>query len=109
MVEQAMALAKENNSDQAIELYTKVVGAAETPRDVMAMAKFNRALAYTAIDKQREAKQDLDEILAMPEPLTKIKKSASDKLARMKRKVVREKQVTRGGDAAQSTDSGGGH
>ncbi len=108
LVEQGMALAKKNESGKAVTLYSKVIDSSETPRDVVAMAMFNRALAFTAIDKPKEAEQDLKAIIAMPESMTQIKKSASDKLVRMKRKIVRESQPSREGAAAPSTDSGGG-
>lgn len=107
LVEQGMKLAKKNESGKAIELYSKVINSLEAPRDVIAMAMFNRALAHSASDNEKEAEQDLKAIMAMPESLTQIKKSANDKLVRMKRKIVREESPTRNGAVAQSADSVG--
>lgn len=107
LVDQGMKLAKKNESGKAIELYSTVINSSEAPRDVIAMAMFNRALALTAIDNLEEAKQDLTAIIAMPESLTQIKRSASDKLVRMKRKIERDKSPSRDGTNAHSADSGG--
>lgn len=89
-VNEGMVCAKKGETDEAIKYYTDVVDSPESPRDVIAMAMFNRALVYTAIDKLREATDDLRAILGMPEAITKIKKSARDKLVRMQRKLDRE-------------------
>lgn len=82
--------ADKSESDNAIKYYTDVVDTSESPRDVIAMALFNRALVYAAIGKLNQATEDLKAILGMPEANTKIKKSASDKLVRMQRKLERE-------------------
>ena len=89
-VEQGMARAKSNQPDDAIKHYTDVINSSKSPRDVKAMALFNRALVFTSIDKELPAKADLKAILNMPEAMTRIKKSASDKLVRMERKLKRE-------------------
>ena len=60
------------------------------PRDVTAMALFNRALVYAASGKLRPATEDLQAILGMPEAIARIKKSARDKLVRMQRKLERD-------------------
>ncbi|QEG21076.1 tetratricopeptide repeat protein [Mariniblastus fucicola] len=93
-VEKGMALANKNQSDKAIDIYSAVIASSETPRDVLAMAMFNRALAYTATNKPEEATLDLKAILAMPESFPKIKRSASDKLVRMQRKIKRESRAS---------------
>ena len=89
-VHQGMDCAKKNESVSAINHYTSVVNSPESPRDVKAMARFNRALVYTTIGKDRLATEDLKAVLNMPEAITKIKKSASDKLVRMQRKLTRD-------------------
>lgn len=81
--------------DIAINYYTEVVDAPESPREVIAMALFNRALAYSTTGREDEAVKDLNAILSMPESILEIKKSASDKLVRMRRKQEREEPATR--------------
>ena len=88
--------AKRREPDNAIKYYTDVVDTSESPRDVIAMALFNRALVYAAIGKVRQATEDLKAILGMPEAIAKIKKSASDKLVRMQRKLEREAPTSDG-------------
>ena len=90
-VDQGMACANNAEPDNAIKHYTDVINASETPRDVKAMALFNRALVYTTIDDEPRATFDLKAILKMPEAMTNIKKSANDKLVRMQRKRTRDK------------------
>ncbi len=85
-----MVCAKKNESDHAITHYTGVIDSSSSPRDVKAMALFNRALVYTTIGKELQATEDLKAVLGMPEAITKIKKSANEKLVRMQRKLVRE-------------------
>jgi hypothetical protein len=89
-IELGMSSAKNRNSDLAIKHYTDVLNLSETPRDVKAMALFNRALVYASIEKEKLASDDLKAVIAMPETFEKIKKSASDKLVRMSRKSARE-------------------
>ncbi len=89
-VEQGMVCVNKSESDNAIKHYSEVVDSSESPRDVKAMALFNRALVYTAIGKERQATEDLKAVLSMPETITKIKKSASDKLVRMQRNLTRK-------------------
>ncbi len=106
-VEQAMVFAKKNESDNAIKHYSEVVNSSEAPRDVVAMALFNRALVYTTIGKEREAKHDLKAVLSMPETISKIKRSASDKLARMERKLVREASPVKDEKSSSSSAANG--
>ena len=90
-ISQGMDCANKNDADNAIKHYSGVINSAETPRDVQAMALFNRALMYTSIGEESQATKDLKTILNMPEAMPKIKKSANQKLVRMKRKLEREK------------------
>lgn len=89
-VDQGMASANNGEPEFAIKQYTDVINASQSPRDVIAMALFNRALVYTTIDKELQATVDLKAVIKMPETMTRIKKSASDKLVRMQRKMKRE-------------------
>lgn len=98
-VDKGMASAKKDEAVDAIRIYSDVITSKETPRDVMAMALFNRALAYTTTGQLRQATEDLRAVLNMPETMSKIKKSASDKLVRMERKLKRKE--------TSDADSGG--
>ncbi len=89
-IEEGMACANNAETDVAIQHYSDVINASESPRDVKAMALFNRALVLTTIGKEKQAAVDLKAILNMPETLARIKKSAADKLVRMQRKLKRE-------------------
>ncbi len=89
-VDMGRACAAKRDSEQAIKHYTNVINLASSPRDVIAMALFNRALVYTTIGKEPQATADLKTVLNMPEAITTIKKSASDKLVRMQRKRSRD-------------------
>ena len=89
-VDQGMACANNGEPNFAIKHYTDVINASEAPRDVKAMALFNRALVFTTIGKELQATVDLKAIHNMPEAMTRIKKSARDKLVRMQRKLKRE-------------------
>ena len=90
LIDQGIACANNAQPDFAIKHYTDVINSPKSPRDVKAMALFNRALVYTTIDKEPLATADLKAILNMPEAMTQIKKSANDKLVRMQRKRKRE-------------------
>jgi hypothetical protein len=85
-----MDCANKSESDDAIKHYSSVINSTDSPRDVKAMALFNRALVFTTTQKIIEATQDLKAVLCMPEAMAKIKKSARDKLVRMQRKLDRE-------------------
>ena len=87
--------ATNRDPDSAINYYTEVIDSPESPREVIAMALFNRALAYSTTGREDEAVKDLNAILCMPESIAEIKKSASDKLVRMRRKKEREEPTTR--------------
>ena len=82
-----------NEPDEAVKHYTDVINSPKAPRDVKAMALFNRLLVYTTINKERNATQDLEAVLNMPESMSKIKKSAREKLVRMQRKLTREESL----------------
>ena len=90
-VDQGMACANNAQPEFAVKHYTDVINSSKSPRDIIAMALFNRALMYTSIGEESQATKDLKTILNMPEAMPKIKKSANQKLVRMKRKLEREK------------------
>lgn len=90
VVDQGMVCANNAEPEFAIEHYSDVINSSNTPSDVIAMALFNRALVYTTIGNEPQATVDLKAVINMPEAASRIKKSASDKLVRMRRKLKRE-------------------
>ena len=86
--------AKKGEPENANKYYTEVVNGLESHRDVIAMALFNRALVLSTIGKETDATKDLETILSMPEAIATVKKSARDKLVRMRRKLERESSST---------------
>lgn len=95
-VDQGMDCANKNEADDAIKHYSDVINSPDSPRDVKAMALFNRALVFTTTEKTLEATKDLKAVLDMPEAMAKIKKSAGDKLVRMQRKLERDGRAKTG-------------
>lgn len=89
-VDRGMVCAKKMDSDNAVRYYSVVIDSPASPRDVQAMALVNRALMYTTMGQESQATRDLNSVLRMPESIAKIKKSASDKLVRMQRKLARK-------------------
>jgi hypothetical protein len=73
----------------AIEDYTAVIDLKGAPPDVIAMALFNRALAYSHEHDDTKATADLDRVLAMPGATQKVISAAHEKLHRMKRRTTK--------------------
>ena len=94
-IDKGMNCANSRELDHALDFYTDVIDSSESPRDVIAMAMFNRALVYSTTERECEAIEDLNGILRMPETIVEIKKSASDKLVRFRRKQEREESAKR--------------
>ena len=86
LVSQGRICAVKGDTANAIKHYTKVVDSPESPRDVVAMALLNRALVFSRVGEEQRATSDLNVILGMPQSIPVIKKSARDKLVRIKRK-----------------------
>lgn len=101
-ISKGRACADNRDSEEALKHYGEVVSSSEAPRDVIAMALFNRALVYTTIGRESDATQDLNTVLNMPESIAEIKRSASDKLVRMRRKLEREESSSSGAPAQNS-------
>jgi hypothetical protein len=66
-----------------MEDYSAVIDMPEAPADVRAMALYNRALLYAATNDVPRAVDDLNAVLAMTDPLRKVKSAARQKLDRM--------------------------
>lgn len=77
-----MQQAKQHKFHNAIDLYTKILGAAKAPDDVKAMAQFNRALAYSSMSDYESAEKELHAILADPKFPANVKSAAQEKLTR---------------------------
>jgi hypothetical protein len=80
-------LAKGKNRDQqgAIEEYTAAINSSDVPDDVKAMALYNRALLFASMKNLTRATEDLRSVMAMGEPLSKIKAAAKHTLDRLQR------------------------
>jgi hypothetical protein len=80
-----MARAKLHKHQAAIEDYTEVLQMEGVPSGLRAMALYNRALVYCALESQSNAVKDLKAVLGMPEAAEYVKKEARRKLLRMDR------------------------
>lgn len=76
----------------AIASYSAAIEARDTPPDVKAMAVYNRALAYSAIQDEKRAAEDLEAVLKMPGLSERIKTAALRRRERVRRRGVSEKE-----------------
>jgi hypothetical protein len=90
LYKRGMARARKHNHQGAIEDYTAVIDLPGVAADLSAMVRYNRALVYVAIGEERKGIDDLETVLAMSEPLTRIKTMASQKLARMESRAGKQ-------------------
>jgi hypothetical protein len=74
---------KKHDQHGAMECFTAAVESPGAPNDVRAMALYNRALLFTADDDFSAAVDDLNAVLAMPDPLRDIKLAVRRRLDRM--------------------------
>jgi hypothetical protein len=84
-----MAKAEKHNHQGAIEDYSAAIDDLSAPRDVKAMALYNRALVFSAIGENQKATEDLNVVLGMEESFVNIKTMAKQKLARMVTRATR--------------------
>lgn len=77
--------AKLHKNQGAIADYTVVIDMADSPKDLRAMALYNRALVYHAIANESAATVDLKRVLNMHEAAEFVKTEARRKLVRMER------------------------
>lgn len=84
-----MAKAEKHNHQGAIDDYSAAIDDSAAPKDVQAMALYNRALVYCAIGEQLKATQDLNLVLEMEESFVNIKTMARQKLSRMVTRAAR--------------------
>jgi tetratricopeptide (TPR) repeat protein len=81
-----MSKAKKGDFAGAILDYTAAIKAAGIPDDVLGMALYNRALAYSAVHENEKAAEDLSKVLNMPGLPENIKLAASQRRERIRRR-----------------------
>ncbi len=86
LYKRGMEKAKKRDHTGAIDDYTATVDMEGIPPDVKAMALYNRAAVRDASGDSPQAVDDLNAVLAMAEPLEKVKTAAKQKLMRMERR-----------------------
>ena len=79
-----MAKARRQDPAGAINDYTSVIEMSHAPKDVVAMALFNRGLAYVASGEFLKGDDDLTVVLQMDGAPTNVKRMAKKKLAKRK-------------------------
>jgi hypothetical protein len=83
-----MLKAKNGDFAGAILDYTETLKSSGTPADVLGMAMYNRALAYSAIHDDAKAAEDLKKVLSMPGLPENIKLAASQRQERIRRREL---------------------
>jgi len=91
-----MAKANQRDYNGAIADYSAAIQAAKIPKDVKAMAVYNRALAYSAIHQDVKAAEDLAAVLEMPGLPMNIKTHAQQR-----REWIQRRDEMRADRAAQ--------
>ena len=82
-----MELAKKKEHESAINDYSEAIKLSDELPDVRAMALYNRALMYLAVEDAKKATADLKTVLDMPKAPNDIKIEAKQRLTRMKTKA----------------------
>jgi regulator of sirC expression with transglutaminase-like and TPR domain len=81
-----MAKAKRENWDGAIADYSAVIDSSKASDELKAMARFNRALAYSQQGALSAAQADLKAVLAMTDAPANIVTASREKLARWEKR-----------------------
>jgi len=81
-----MAKAKKGDYAGAVADYSAAIEAPEIPADVKAMALYNRALAYSAMDQDDKAAEDLAALLEVPGLPENIATAAQQRRERIRRR-----------------------
>jgi tetratricopeptide (TPR) repeat protein len=81
-----MSKAKKGDFAGAVLDYTSAIDAAGISNDVLGMALYNRALAYSAIDESDKAAEDLTRALKIPGLPENIKVAAIQRQERIRRR-----------------------
>lgn len=82
-----MAKAKKDDFAGAISDYSVALQTSGMPRDIKAMTLYNRALAYSAMDEDGKAAEDLAAVLAMPGLPENIRTEAGRRRERIRRRA----------------------
>jgi tetratricopeptide (TPR) repeat protein len=83
---EGLAHAKANRPEQALEIYNRLINSRDTSATTRARSLYNRALVYSALDKDNEAVADLEKVLAMPEAPENVQTAVRTRLARVRRR-----------------------
>ncbi len=83
-----MEKAKKGDFAGAIVDYTQTLKDPGVPADVVGMALYNRALAYSAINEDEKAAEDLKKVMSMPGLPDNIKLAASQRQERIRRREL---------------------
>ena len=81
-----MAKANERDYEGAIADYSAAIEMAKIPADVRAMAIYNRALAYSAIDDEVKSVEDLSTLLDLPGVPENIRTAVQQRRERLRRR-----------------------
>ena len=81
-----MSKAKKGDFAGAVSDYTSAIDASGISNDVLGMALYNRALAYSAIDESDKAAEDLTRALKIPSLPENIKVAAIQRQERIRRR-----------------------
>lgn len=88
-----MAKARRRDFPGAIADYSAAIESPTIPADVKAMALYNRALAYSAVDDHAKAADDLAAVLEMPKLPENIKTAATERRERIRRRDEKSKNA----------------
>jgi tetratricopeptide (TPR) repeat protein len=80
-----MDLAKAGKPEKAIEIYNALMTNSSSDT-IKARAKFNRALAHSAMKNDELALKDLQEVLSMPNLPENVQSAARSQLARVRKR-----------------------
>ena len=81
-----MSKAKKGDFAGAVSDYTSAIDASGISNDVLGMALYNRALAYSAIQESDKAAEDLTRALSIPGLPENIKVAAIQRQERIRRR-----------------------
>lgn len=86
MYRDGMSKAKRGDFAGAVSDYTAVINAAGITNDILGMALYNRALAYSSLHENNKAADDLAKVASIPGLPENIKLAASQRQERIRRR-----------------------
>jgi len=87
LYKRGLARAKQHDRQGAMDNFNAAIDMADAPADVRAMALYNRALLFAAVNDIPKAVHDLHAVLTMEEPLHDIKQAARRRLDHMQHRT----------------------